>query len=55
MPFNNPFDHHLPGPYGSVRGSTLGPGTGLQLAERVSRVARGCEITNKVVSLVRVP
>ena len=34
--FNDLFDHHLPGPCGSARGSTLGPGTGLRLAEKTN-------------------
>ena len=32
--FNDLFDHHLPGPCGTVRGFALGPGTGHRLTEK---------------------
>ena len=54
--FNNLSNHHLPGLCGSVRGSTLEPGTGLDKQKRVCRVARGYELTwIRLFSLVRVP
>ena len=46
--FNDLFDHHLPGPCGSARSSTLGHGTGLRLTEKgVVWLVRG-NYTNKV-------
>ena len=46
--FNDLFDHHLPGPCGSARGSTLGPGTGLRLTEKGVVWLVGVNYTNKV-------
>ena len=48
MHFNDLFDHHLPGPCGSARGSTLGPGTGLRLTEKGVVWLVGVNYTNKV-------
>ena len=46
--FNDLFDHHLPGPCGSARGSTPRPGTGLRLTEKGVVWLVGVNYTNKV-------
>ena len=50
-----PLDYHSPGLSGSVPGSTLVPGTGLQLTRNVSCVACGCENTKRTGCLVWLP
>ena len=55
MSIEKPLDYHSPGLSGSVPGSTLVPGTGLQLTRNVSCVACGCENTKRTGCLVWLP